>query len=537
MGIPGFFSNIIKNYGAIIKSLTYHRIGGTGFHSLYMDCNSIVYDSYYQLAKLYSGDRKTFEIALIQQVVIKIEEYIQKINPTSTLFIAFDGVAPFAKMDQQRTRRYKSWYNTTLNILPENGGGFKWDTAAITPGTSFMAALSAAVSGRFLNAELKYNVNKIVVSCSDEAGEGEHKMFQYIRKNRQLDENVLVYGLDADLIMLSIFHCNLCKNIFVFREAPEFLKSRVVEDVAANELLFMDIRGLNDAIVKEMDCAYNDPHRIYDYIFLCLFLGNDFLPHFPALNIRTSGIQILLDTYRNKMGGHHDRFFISKKTFKIQWKWLFLFVKELAAGEHEYILREYVVRNKMEHYQWAQTTPEEKEKMLANAPIIYRIEEKYICPEENEWEHRYYKSLFPHSPNYNTKTISHNYLEGLEWVFKYYTVGCPDWKWKYNYSYPPLLKDLVKYIPQQEMNFIFSDSVFNRPFLPAVQLAYVLPPAYHWLMNERVTEFLKKEYEKYYPGEFRFQWAFCRYFWEAHVILPDIPIEVLEKWNRDEKFM
>ena len=328
----------------------------------------------------------------------------------------------------------------------------------------------------------------------------------------------------------------MCKNIFVFREAPEFLKSRVIEDVAANELLFMDIRELNDAIVKEMDCAYNDPHRIYDYIFLCLLLGNDFLPHFPSLNIRTTGIQILLDTYRNKMGGYHDRFFISKKTFKIQWKWFFLFVKELAAGEHEHILREYVVRNKMEHYQWAQTTPEEKEKMLANAPIIYRAEEKYICPDESGWEHRYYKTLFPHSKTYNTKTISHNYLEGLEWVFKYYTVGCPDWKWKYNYSYPPLLKDLVKYIPQQEMNFIFSDSVFNRPFLPAVQLAYVLPPAYHSLMNDRAKDFLKKECGKYYPDDFQFQWAFCRYFWEAHVILPDISIEVLEKWNRDETF-
>ena len=123
-----------------------------------------------------------------------------------------------------------------------------------------------------------------------------------------------------------------------------------------------------------------------------------------------------------------------------------------------------------------------------------------------------------------------NYLEGLEWVFKYYSKGCPDWKWKYHYLYPPLLKDLVRYIPDKDSEFI-KDHICNHPFTPLLQLSYVLPYSQLGLLPPTVESFLKTNFSAYYPRKYVFKWAFCRYFWEAHPELPEIHIGLLENWN------
>ena len=82
---------------------------------------------------------------------------------------------------------------------------------------------------------------------------------------------------------------------------------------------------------------------------------------------------------------------------------------------------------------WPSETDKDKEEIFNSLPIIYRCEEKYICPSENFWEKRYYSSLFENSQNPDfLKDLCNNYIEGIEWVFKYYIGLNPSWKWKYN---------------------------------------------------------------------------------------------------------
>jgi len=528
MGIPSYFSHIIKNYSNIVRSLNYFFTRNLLFHHLYMDCNSIIYDAVYGLeSEIQEGkceSPKDFEETVIGIVIDKINFYIQLIKPTHTAYIAFDGVAPFAKMEQQRTRRYKTWFMKSMNIGKKSSS---WNTSAITPGTEFMNKLSKRIDYSFKHSESKYKLKNVIVSCSNEPGEGEHKLYEHMRTNDIINNNVAVYGLDADLIMLSIFHLKYCQNIFVFRETPEFLKSSLpVEVTNSNEPSFLDIRHLSNSILSEMRCKYQDPIRIHDYVFLCFFLGNDFLPHFPSMNIRTHGIQGLLDIYRLCIGNYPDRYLISKSNGSILWRNVNILVNEVAKREHEFLLTEYSVRDKLDRRKYLETTPLEKEEILLNTPVIYRAEEKYINPKESSWEKRYYKTLLNNS---NIKDVCINYLEGLEWVYKYYTNACPDWRWKYNYSYPPLFSDLCKYVPHFETNFI--ERGIQRPFSPYLQLAYVLPTSNQDLLPKNICEFLKKNYSDLYPERFGFQWAFCRYFWESHPLLPEIKNELLEQWD------
>lgn len=70
-------------------------------------------------------------------------------------------------------------------------------------------------------------------------------------------------------------------------------------------------------------------NKLYDYIFLCFFLGNDFMPHFPAINIRKDGIFRLMSAYRNTIG--NKRNLTDGK--KIYWDNLYRLIEYLAKEE------------------------------------------------------------------------------------------------------------------------------------------------------------------------------------------------------------
>lgn len=480
MGIPSYFSYIIKNHMRVLSKLSQLK-QTTPIHNLYLDCNSIIYDVIREIQK--AGQMKpipsdNFKI-VSHRVCTKIQEYIDAVSPSNTVYIAFDGVAPFAKMNQQRTRRFRSAFMEHAGIVPKS----VFNSCLITPGTDFMDFLSKHVSNHFTDP-------KIIVSASDQPGEGEHKLFQHIRDHPadHKDKITLVYGLDADLLMLSIFHSNQGR-IFVYREAPEFAKS-LNADLESGEPYVLDIEQLCISISSEMNCKYPDLRRVFDYAFLCFLLGNDFLPHFPALNIRTRGIYSLLEAYKETVGKEAGAFIIENG--EINWTRFKKVTMWLAKHEDGWIRTEYLKRGEI-RFNTNFKNDAEKEAVFNNAPLVYRATEHYINPTDYKWQNRYYKTLF--SSEAVTEDICTNYYEGLEWVFRYYTDQCFDWRWKYRFHYPPLLCDLAS---QSVRTCFFKQPSYN-PFSAKTQLAVVLPSI------------------DFDFSSLEFEWAFCRYLWEGHL--------------------
>lgn len=546
MGIPSYFSYIIRNHANIIRNR--NKMREVALNSLYMDCNSIIYDSIRSDSMSAVSDD-----GIIQMVIQKIDAYVRTIKPTNVLYIAFDGVAPLAKMNQQRTRRYKTGYLSSLDFSSEQitqkdpAKKAEFNTALITPGTAFMRKLSEAVNTTFMGSEYTYGVSRLVVSASDEEGEGEHKMFQYIRDHVQPNETVAVYGLDSDLIMLSLIHSFYCKNIFIFREAPEFAKSVLPKDakILPNELLFIDTRLLGLSILKEMGVSLASDektmaNRINDYIFMCFLLGNDFLPHFPGLNIRTHANHTLLEFYRIHIGAYPDRFLVSISPPTINWNWVKLFISKLSLLERTKIAEELVEREKMEKRVLSTSktaTEEDRKQTFENTPILYRGEERYIAPNEMGWESRYYERAFGSAlTSSEIQRVCVNYLQGLEWVFRYYIEGCCDWRWKYDGHYAPLLSDLVSHIPNKTTSLLRPST--KGAFHPNTQLLYVIPPWNHdevfGTSNSRIQKIKKVNAGLFREkSELTFQWMFCRYFWESHAKLPEVDLRTMETWNEE----
>jgi len=487
MGIPSYFSYVLKNHTKIIKHLANVKCS-----NLFLDANSIIYDVI---------NEKTDNIQ--EDVYNRIMKIIDKMKPTFT-FVAFDGVVPLAKMRQQKQRRYKSCL--TKKILNTN----KWNTNAITPGTNFMNDLDNYLTPKFKNTS-------VLFSGSNEYGEGEQKIFEYIRNNiKDTNTNVnnsIIYGLDADLIMLSLLHLQYTPFLYLYRETKHFSYMKGI-DINVDYVFNVDemsIQIYEKLYDKNYDNAkINKQKAIENYCFLCFLCGNDFLPHFPSINIRNNGIEYLIEVFKRII--KEDKLVDGKK---INWSIFNKLCIELSYKETSLIKENIEWKKRMASYSHP-LTPEES---LEALPLKDMKREMFLL---NHMD-KYYPFLLKN----DEKDICKNYLQMIEWTWNYYNGTCKSNYLYYNFHVAPLFDSLKRFVPCFNEELIEQD--FTKPPSSICQLCYVLPYDDFSLIPYNVLP-IKKEFINLTETNFPIHYDFCKFFWESYVEFNYIDLKLLNEF-------
>ena len=555
MGIPVYFKNLIENYHNLLIHDKY--FGEFDVGALYLDLNCAIHPccqevmSEYKEKSNYTIDE--LERDMMKRIFVKINELVDLVNPHKLLYIAIDGVAPRAKMEQQRTRRYKTTLDRTEKI---------WNTNAITPGTNFMCKL-----GKFLNYEILHKLSnrgyQVIFSDSVEPGEGEHKILNYIRntdnKKGCSECQHVIYGLDADLIMLSLIVSG-CNSIYLLRERTEYNFEGLSDEV---KYLYMDISKLKILILNEIkmddiEIKISDNEIINDYIFLCFMLGNDFIKNIISLNIRYNGLDELIKTYKKLQRDSNGCFrlvTLDKSVDKLDE--ILSRSNLITLLEHLYytepsrlgVIKKIRMKQSMKfrgnlRFKKSKVS-DDYDKYERNIPIIENNEEKWVDICNPNWENRYYIAnilnisgisniSMDHIDHitYKKKEICKKYIESLYWVANYYFLGKVLWDWYYPYNYSPLMYDiLIELKNGYTMSNPPPDSKSHIPYKSISQLLIVFPPQSHYLIPITGLEMkIRNTYSTHlFPHHFEMDYMFKRYWWEAHPRLMEFEEEIVDK--------
>ncbi|XP_072361835.1 5'-3' exoribonuclease 2 [Scyliorhinus torazame] len=649
MGVPAFFRWLSRKYPSIVVHCVEEKgkeVNGVTapldsskpnpneveFDNLYLDMNGIIHPCTHPENKPAPKNEDEMMVAIFEY----IDRLFNIIRPRRLLYMAIDGVAPRAKMNQQRSRRFraskegmelveekKEMREEVLSkggYLPPDEAKERFDSNCITPGTEFMDNLARClryyVADR-LNTDSGWKNLTIILSDASVPGEGEHKIMDYIRRQRAQpnhDPNThhCLCGADADLIMLGLAThepnftiireefkpnqprpCALCSQLgHEIKECQGLPREKQGEfdQMASNppigsevEFIFIRLAVLREYLERELTMAslpfkFDFERSVDDWVFMCFFVGNDFLPHLPSLEIREGAIDRLVGIYKNvvhKTGGYltdngfvnlervqmimvavgeaEDNIFRKRRdddvSFRRRQKEK---NKRMKTESASFVLggqlapqplgqrsgRPQPMQNaRQTAYEMRVQGRDQQNKTSAQnnnsdgSPVPLGMKRKNGDDDDDEpadnirlweqgWKQRYYKNKFDvdASDEKFRRKVVESYVEGLCWVLQYYYQGCASWKWFYPFHYAPFASDFTDI---KDMPSTFEKG--TKPFKPLEQLMGVFPAASGNFLPKTWRELMVNPDSSiidFYPDDFALDLNGKKFAWQGVALLP-----------------
>eukprot|EP00744_Colponema_vietnamica_P012284 GILI01017255.1.p1 GENE.GILI01017255.1~~GILI01017255.1.p1 ORF type:complete len:824 (+),score=135.58 GILI01017255.1:176-2473(+) len=519
------------------------------------------------------------EEEMFERMFNLIDRLVMVVRPQKCLVLCIDGVAPRSKMNQQRSRRFRaaterqesndiaSTCATTIVTeysLPKPEFRERWDHNVITPSTAFMERVGQAIEWfilKKLNEDPEWRHLTVVFSDAHVPGEGEHKIMHYIRGLRSQpgynpNTSHCIHGMDADLICLGLAS-----------HEPNFgiLRNQLNENFQpdGNKFCYFNLCKFRQHLKKDFaNIKGMDFERVVDdFVFLCFFVGNDFLPHLPLVSIKTKGIELMLDHY---VRNFDDHYYLTKKG-EVRFDRLGAFLKSFEGQRFEDLAKEY--RGKVAAKERARKHVDERirleqtnlqnalsslatdrsnaqavsNKVLGHMSTIQKEQLRFVAGREElgfsyadkKSRDTYYQKKFgwdiadPRTMETNIAQCCREYLRGMQWVMRYYTKGCPSWEWFYPYHYAPLLQDIIIYHTNVNVEMRMA-----APLHPVEQLLSVLPRESVAALPEELHEAVldpKSPLGPFYPDEVTIDISEALFAYQAVILLPFIKVGKLVK--------
>ena len=499
---------------------------------LALDLNCAIYHCVrlqQQLTPYTEASRGVYEQAVVDRTIAYIQQLDRYVG-AAALYVAVDGVAPMAKLKQQRMRRFKSAVVAEEEAaLKGKGKEERWDTNAITPGTDFMEGLTRA-----LYAFQERNKSRVAVSPADEPGEGEQKIMERLRNEERRD--VVIYGLDADLIVLALYHHAVHgSTVDLIREETEFGGGGVkVDALGVEQFLYLDTTHLADVLYANY--ARDGRTRVQfvaDFVGAMSLQGNDFVPHGMGLTIKLEGIERVLEILKSI---ETPLVLVSDdKTASYRMETLRFVVDRLATEEEMQVLTYSRKKLTTRTGGMGATDVERALSRYQDQPLEWRVEEALVTRVAGEESRGRFCLRFEWAKRYDELALegagpvvaSALYCEALGWTLAYYSGVPVDTEWYYPWALPPRFASLRTHLRSLAAVPI---PCTKRPALtPKQQLTMVLPASsFNLLPAEYKTICARNPWA--FPVAWPVQSLGRRYLWECEPVIPIVTPSQIRMW-------